>query len=151
MELAIKFGLHQYLEELVLDRMVQAEKALADIILSRDNESKSTAGDKYETGRSMMQIAQQQQEMQVQASQNFLQHLKSLKTDKASTKIGLGSMVETDQGIFYLSVSLGEVNYQDKSYYIISMASPIAQLFLEKKQGAVLQFRNKNYTILSIL
>jgi transcription elongation GreA/GreB family factor len=150
LDLKIKLALHQHLEEILINRISQAKKALDDIIFSRDNESKSTAGDKYETGRAMMQQAQKQQEIQVQTSVNLLRHLSALRTEKVPTKIGLGSLVKTNQGLFYLSIGLGEIQYEDKLVHVISMASPLAQLLANKKKGEVFELRDRNYEILEV-
>lgn len=150
MDLKSKITLHQYLEEILLNRISQAKKALDDIIFSRDNESKSTAGDKYETGRAMMQQAQQQQEIQVQTSVNLLQHLRTLRTEKVAMEVGLGSLVETNQGLFYLAIGLGEIQYEDTVVHVVSMASPLAQLLANKKKGDVFELRDRSYEILEV-
>ncbi len=150
MDLKSKLALHQHLEEILLNRISQAQQALEDIIHSRDNESKSSAGDKYETGRSMMQQAQQQQESQLQASIKLLQQLRALKTEKQATQVSLGSLITSNQGLFYLSIGLGEIHFEDKAYHVISMASPLAQLLVDKKKGEVFELRGRNYEILLI-
>lgn len=150
MDLKSKLALHQHLEEILLNRISQAQQALEDIIHSRDNESKSSAGDKYETGRSMMQQAQQQQESQLQASIKLLQQLRALKTEKQATQVSLGSLITSNQGLFYLAIGLGEIHFEDKAYHVISMASPLAQLLVDKKKGEVFELRERNYEILLI-
>lgn len=150
LSLAIKHALHQYITALLLERIQTSSKALEDIIEARDNESKSSAGDKYETGRAMMQISQQQQEVQLHSARTLLQQLQNLKNEKQTTRANIASLVYTNQGIFYLSIALGEVHFQDQSYLIVSMASPIAQLFKDKKVGDAMSFRGKEYQIQEI-
>ena len=54
--LAIKAALVAQLLQHLEQNIAETEQAIASAKESRDNESKSSAGDKYETGRAMMQI-----------------------------------------------------------------------------------------------
>ena len=56
--------------EQVNDKIIKIERAIAAVIESRDNETKSSVGDKYETGRAMMQNEQQRLESQLSIAKN---------------------------------------------------------------------------------
>lgn len=63
----------------------------------------------------------------------------------------LGSVVETESVTFYISTSVGQIEIENKTYYAISLQSPIGQLLRGKTKGDRFTFNDKNYTIISIL
>lgn len=126
-----------------LNRTVEA------IRTARNNETKSSAGDKYETGRAMMQMEEDKVLSQLDQAQYQLQQLKQLPR-LARTGIGAGSLVRTQKGRYFLSVSLGKVILEDQVYYCISTQAPLAQQMLGKTVGAKLIFNGQADEILGV-
>lgn len=62
-----------------------------------------------------------------------------------------GSVVETNQGNFYLSVSAGALFIGIKSYYAISVTSPIGLQIKGKKAGDRFKLNGKEFWILTVL
>ena len=143
--------LYKHLLEFISVRIKQAQHAITNVKESRDNETKSTAGDKYETGRAMMHIELQRHEMQL--SKNILQkeELLQLKIDGEYDEVELGCLVSTDRGNFFLSIGLGKVHLNGLDYFCLSPVSPIGELLINKKIGATISFRNTSYTILELI
>ena len=98
-----------------------------------NNETKSSMGDKYETSREMVQ--QEINNLQIQLNEN-LKDKSSLKFINTNSHqiIGLGSLVETDKGIFYIAVSLGEIIFEKNKIFVISTESPLAKVLVGKKK-----------------
>ena len=109
------------------------ENLIADT-RSSNNDTKSSMGDKYETGREMLQ--QEINRLQNQANVFIQQRdfLKKISTHENS-KVETGTLVETDKGWFYLSVSLGEFQFEGKKIFAISPETPLAIAMLNKKVG----------------
>lgn len=80
----------------------------------------------------------------------MLDVIKSISPNAAHQNIVLGSLVTTDSSTFYIAVSIGKVELDDASYYIISKLSPIGQLFLNKTVGDTITFNDNRYTILDV-
>lgn len=137
----------QYMLQQKID---QAKKALEDTITSRNNESKSSAGDKYETGRAMAQIAQQQNEIQLSELLKQSQQIGMLKSRKISTSIEFGSLIETDSTWFLVCVGIGSVEVQKEPIYSISITSPLGRAFQTKTAGDTIDFNGRKYEILSV-
>lgn len=114
-----------------------------------NNETKSSMGDKYETSREMVQ--QEINNLQVQLNENLkaLNSLKLINTNQHSV-IGLGSLVETEKGFFYIAVSMGEIRFQEKKIFVISTESPLAKLLFGKKKGNEISLNNSKQTIQNI-
>jgi hypothetical protein len=147
----IKQKLYQICEKDVDDKIAMTEQNIASIIDSRNNETKSSAGDKFETGRAMMQMEEgknKSQLMQLKTTKNELLQIK----DKGNAEdINAGSLVETNKGVFYISIGLGKVMIDDATYFCISNTSPISLILRGKGVGSEVVFNQRNYKILSII
>lgn len=139
-----------HLEQRVLDRIAELKDALKDIVDARDSESKSSAGDKYETGRAMMQIAQNQNEKQILEQNKILKQIQSIQKDKILNRIQVGALVSANTTKFFVAVGLGKITVSSNHYYAISPSSPIGRALLWKEKGDKFEFKGKEYEILAI-
>ncbi|MEM5564772.1 hypothetical protein WNY78_06635 [Psychroserpens sp. AS72] len=62
----------------------------------------------------------------------------------------LGSLVKTDSSNFYLALSIGKVEIDNETYFIISKSSPIGELLINKTAGDRITFNNTTYNIKEI-
>lgn len=111
-----------------------------------NNETKSSMGDKYETTREMVQ--QEINNLQIQLNEN-VRAKNSLKFINITPHqiIGSGSLVETERGLFFIAVSLGEISVEKKKIFIISPESPLAKVLIGKKKGEEISLNNTKQTI----
>lgn len=148
----IKIQLCQLCEKLVALKISEAEKALLDAREVINNETKSSAGDKYETTREMMQQEIRRIEQQLLNAKQLKQQLLAIDFDKQrGNHVQVGSYIETSNGNFLLGIALGSVSLEHKIYFIISPISPLGKLLLGKKPGAAVLFNNRSYQILTIV
>ncbi|MCV6629756.1 MAG: GreA/GreB family elongation factor [Flavobacteriaceae bacterium] len=141
----------------IYDRIVAQVESRLEIVQKRfdelqhalNSETKSTAGDKHETGRAMVQLEMEKTGTQLAKAENELQLLQKLPLE-ATNKIALGSLVKTDNAWYFLSISIGILTFESQAYYVISPVSPIGQLLLGKSIGAEFSFRGKTECILGI-
>ena len=113
---------------------------------SSNNETKSSMGDKYETSREMVQ--QEINNLQIQLNENN-RAKNSLKLISVNPHqiIGLGSLVETEKGYFYIAVSLGEIICNEKKIFVISTESPLGKTLTGKKKGEEISLNNSTQKI----
>ena len=142
-------------EILILVKTKVEEKILYLVNLIEDtrssnNETKSSMGDKYETGREMLQQEINRLKSQLDVYLQQQEILKKL-NGEASSKVESGALVETNKGIFFVSVSLGEFHYQGKKVFAISEESPLAIAMMNKQVGNVFSLNQIPQTILSIM
>lgn len=116
-----------------------------------NNETKSSAGDKHETGRAMAQLETEKLTKQLSEALKIEQTLNQINPDTDHLQIGLGSLVTTNNGTFYIAVSIGKLIVDESTYFIISAVSPIGKLLLTKKEKESFSFNGKNYVIESIV
>ena len=127
--------------------------AINDADAGIKEETKSSAGDKYETSREMIQqdLNRYQQQMKLAVEdKNVLTKILDSKKDDFS-KIGLGSIIETQSGIYFLSISIGVLKIGDKSIFVISPQSPIGKELIGKSVGDSFRFLQKDNSILKIM
>lgn len=124
------------------------EKLIAETRAS-NNDTKSSMGDKYETGREMLQ--QEINNLQVQLNE-VLKQQDFLKTIliKPSEKAEKGAIVKTEKGLFFISVSLGEINFDNQKIICISPESPLAKAMNGKQKGDVFSLNNMSQKIVDI-
>ncbi|GAA5032614.1 hypothetical protein GCM10011506_23460 [Marivirga lumbricoides] len=128
----------------------QLNDELQELQISMASETKSSAGDKYETAREM--INQEKNKILTQLSEigkqeNLLSQINPIENHKV---IKTGSIVTTDKEAYFISVSLGKVSDDNLQFMAISPASPIGQLLLNKKSGESIEWRGKSENIISV-
>ena len=115
------------------------------------SETKSSAGDKHETGRAMLQLEMEKAGQQLAAVQQMQQTLAKINSSKPSTKIALGSVIKTSSAYYFLSISAGKLKDKETEYFAISPSSPIGKLLVGKKAEDTFTWNGKEITIESVL
>ena len=138
----------QIIRDKLSDKIDHLERLIAET-RAANNETKSSMGDKYETSREMVQ--QEINNLQTQLNENVKSRnsLKLINTNP-HTVIGLGTLVETDKGFFYVAVYLGEIRFQEKKIFVISTESPLAKAMHGKRIGEEFILNNLKQTIKNI-
>lgn len=146
----IKAQLKEAIIRLLDERIRIAKESMDSAAASKNNETKSTAGDKHETGRAMLQIEKDLNEAQFLKSTALKNELQHIDIDKEFSRAFAGALVYTAQGIYFLSLGIGKIRIDGLDYYAVSLASPIGELLQGKKTGDQFTFQNKSITILEI-
>lgn len=134
----------------VANRYEKVQKTIAGIVESLDGESKSSAGDKHETGRAMLQIDRENAGKQMKEIESLQTLLPRIKISQTTDIAHLGSLVFTNHGVFFLSISIGEVIIDNEQYFCVSLKAPIGQLIFGKRKGDSFSFNGKEYLVTSI-
>ena len=146
----LKEQLWMQCKQIVEQRLATAQQAMDAAQESANQEEKSSAGDKYETGRAMAQLERDKAAMQVEENKKMLTVLNQISYNTSTDRVTLGSVVVTDHNKFYLSISAGKLEIGGESYVAISTQSPIGQLLLNKCAGEFFSFNNQKQTIISV-
>ena len=136
--------------EYVETRIRSAENAIISAKEASQDDTKSSAGDKYETTREMMQQEISRNEVQLFEARKLKHALMQISIDKISETIQNGSIVITDKGNFFISVSAGQFTLNTKTFFAISSASPIGRLLIGLKKGDTFRFNGKEYEVLEV-
>lgn len=136
------------LHQKTAEKIQGLEKLIAETRAS-NNDTKSSMGDKYETGREMLQ--QQINNLQIQLNEAMKQQIfvKSI-VAKPSQKVEKGAIVSTERGVFFISVSLGEIIINEHKLMCISPESPLAKAMNGKSVNDVFTLNNVGQNIINI-
>lgn len=146
--------LYQLCLEFIDNRIKTIRNAIQETQASADEESKSSAGDKYETSLSMMQLDMEKQAEQLQEAirtRNSLEQVKILdEMNGQSGSIRPGNAIETNNGNFYLAISAGQLKTNGQTYFAVSPATPIGSKLMGLKTGDRFSFNGKEYIVSKI-
>ncbi len=142
-----KEQLYQLCLSFIEQRIQTAETALTQAREASNDDTKSSAGDKYETSREMMQQDIDRNKRLLMDAEENRKVLEAVRNTPPSDQIRGGSLVYTNQGIFYISISAGQLQIEGKTVFGISSASPIGKLMMGKKKGDDFSFNGKQYII----
>lgn len=137
------------LNEALDTRIEEIRAELSSLEDSRNSATKSTAGDKHETGRAMMQQEVDQQEKQLAAVLKMKADLKQI-DNSVSDSIKPGSLVQTEAGYFLIAIPFGKLESPNATVHVISSAAPICAGMMGKKLGDSFQMAAKKVEILSV-
>ena len=115
------------------DKIQYFENLIAETRAS-NNDTKSSMGDKYETGREMLQQEINNLQRQLNEVMNQQAVLQKITSDP-SEKVQNGALVKTDKGLFYVAVSMGEIIFENQKIMTVSAESPLVKIMYNKKAG----------------
>lgn len=147
----IKKELHKACFAFIENRLLTVKNTLSQIQESLLSETKSSAGDKHETGRAMLQLEREKAGNQLAEIQKVKENLSKVDVSSTSQTVHLGSVVYTSQSNFYIAISAGVIKIDKVSFYAISPSTPIGQLLLSKTVGDTVKFRDQEFVIEKVL
>ena len=124
--------------------------AMDSLVESMASESKSSLGDKHETARARMQFEQEKLQHQVEELRQQLLLLNKIDTQVVHNRVGFGSLVVIEKGLFFIATALGRLVLGNETIYIISANSPLAMAIRGLQQGDSVVFQNQTQTILKL-
>lgn len=146
----MKIALHHYCVELASEKVNSLESELAAMRQAVQTESKSTAGDKHETGRAMIHLEQEKLHSQLAEAQQLLVELEQIKPEQILEAVQKGALVKTDRTTFYVAVGLGKIRIYGTDIFVISSQSPIGNQMLRKRSGERFNMNGTEYAITAV-
>jgi len=132
-----------YIEE----RIKGANQAIQFAQASANEETKSSAGDKYETGRAMGHLQQEMHTRQLTEYVKELATLQSVNTDQICPAGRVGAFLQGEDIAFFIAAGLGKQVIEGKTIFFLSPQAPLAKFLQNKKPGDHITFNNINTTI----
>lgn len=144
----VKEVLLKLCNESIDQRINNINSMITSVVEARNSEIKSSAGDKHETGRAMMQLEEEK-------SYSLLTDAKRLKailsqvtiTNNQTKKVGLSSLITTNQGNYFIAVGIGKLLIGQSTYYCISVDSPLGRVLFGKPEGDKIFFNEKTIVL----
>ena len=151
LQLKIKEALFNQCEAFVNKRLQTIEAVMSSNQKALQSETKSSAGDKHETGRAMLQLEMEKAGQQLTGIVQMKSILVKIDISKSSKNACLGSVIITDKVRYFLSISAGKLVIADKNYFAISVSSPIGKLLLGKQENDSFFFNGQTIEINEIV
>jgi transcription elongation GreA/GreB family factor len=123
------------------------KKLLSELNQGAQNDSKSSAGDKHETARAMMQLEQEKIGKQLQEAEEINNALNKIDTQLTSKNIAVGSLVKTNFGYFYLAAALGKLIINNQEVYVLSPKSPLGLKLIGLTSNSNFEINARKYSI----
>lgn len=145
---------HKVFEKCVESVSAQIESAQSEMKKLREmegEETKSSAGDKYETGRAMLFLEKEKVSIRLSEAYKRQRALGQIRIENIHETVQLGSLVQTDKGNFFISVSLGKETIDGVEFFLISPVSPIGKALSGKKKGDTATFNKATYQVLDLV
>ncbi len=136
--------------DLVGDKIARLQQSNKEAQEAANNETKSSAGDKYETGRAMAHLETERIASQMAELAKLQKVLSTLDADRVQERAQLGSLVTTDTMSYYISVGLGKVEIEGRVFFCISPVAPVGRLLLGKSVGDTFQFQGREHQITGV-
>ncbi|AVR44736.1 transcription elongation factor [Christiangramia fulva] len=136
--------------EILNERREVIKKAMDGLKEDLENETKSSAGDKFETGREMINIEWNKLSIQLKENDRLHQIFNRIDNQNSTEEVRLGSIVRTSNANYFISAPIGIITAGSEAFFAIGINSPVARLMLGLKQGEDFSFNGKTSKILKI-
>jgi hypothetical protein len=150
LDLALKLKIKAHCLSEVGQKIAKINTAIQGLKESRSNDTKSSAGDKFETGRAMLD-----QEIDKQFSVLLDWEAKQTRIEQTKLDNYLtaqpGALIKANSDYYFILESLGRIQIDGLSVFCLSINAPIAKLLIGKKEGDSIKFGEKSITINSIV
>jgi len=146
----LKADLYNQCMAYVNQRIDTARHALNEAQESANAEEKSSAGDKYETGRAMAHLEREKALGQMNEGLKLKAALEKVSLENTNVEVRLGSIVFTSTTNFFLTISAGKLLSGGASFIALAPASPLGALLMGRKKGDQFVFNSQTWVIKDI-
>ena len=143
-----KSALHVLCHAFIEQRIAAARTAMQAAQESSSSETKSSAGDKYETGREMANAERDRNAAHMKQAQQLQAELGRISPDAPCDTVRPGALVHTSLGLFYVSISAGKLEGHD--VFAVSAAAPVAVALKGLRAGQEAVFNGKAVRVLAV-
>lgn len=148
--IALKTSLKKAGERLITERIAVIKTAIDNAQEAANSEDKSSAGDKYETGRAMGHLQKDMYAHQQTENTRELENLQKINTEIIHTAAQTGAFIRCADHSFFIAAGLGKQLIDDQPIFFLSPNAPLAKLLLHKKAGDSFLFNKRDTVILEV-
>lgn len=147
MEQLDKQKLLQKCKYLVQYKLEDTQRMIDEIRVASADDTKSTAGDKHETGRAMSHLEIEKLQSVMASLSGQAQTLENINPSRLTNQLELGAIVETSGGVFFLSAPLGRLELDGQEVWAIGMHAPLIKTLEQALKSGDGVFNGKTYRI----
>ncbi len=149
-KIAFKNKLKRFCQQSIEERINAVKEAMKNAQDAANSEEKSSAGDKYETGRAMGHL---QKDMHTGQLAGFLKEhagLHAVNTGIVYDHVTAGVFVQTETLTFFIAAGLGKQIIEGQLIFFISPHAPLAAQLHRKKIGDVFSLNKQELLITDV-
>ncbi len=140
----------QRYHHILQDRIDIFRDMISGLTEDAQNDAKGSAGDKHETALSMMHIEQEKLNYKLQEILSQKAILDKIDSTASNTKISLGSLVQTNGMLLFVSAALPKITIENTTIIAISPQSPLGNKLMGNSVGFTFEINTTKYIIESI-
>jgi transcription elongation GreA/GreB family factor len=134
----------------VASRIATANQSMINAQEAANEEGKSSVGDKYETGRAMMQIERDKAAQQLDEAFKLKNIIDHISIEAGNEKVIPGSLVITNSKKIFISIGIGKVTIDGEEFLVVAPVSPLGKTLMGLKVNDEILFNKERLTILQI-
>jgi transcription elongation GreA/GreB family factor len=146
-KIQFKDQLKQYCRSLIEQRITAAKTAIANAQQAANSEEKSSAGDKYETGRAMGHLEKDMYARQLAENIKELAGLDAVNSHLIYESVTTGAFIQCTDTSFFIAAGLGKQTMNGQTIFFLSPHAPLARTLFHKKTGESFFFNGKDIVI----
>ena len=146
----LKEKIIEELSNLLECKISEVEEELNLLTKDKNEITKSSAGDKFETSRATIQSQFDKVSINLIKLKDQLRKIKLISISSKPQKIGYGTLVKTSNFMYMVSIGYGKLTLGSKDIYVISPLSPIGRKLIDRQEGESISFNSKTEEILGI-
>ncbi len=138
-------------QQLLQDKIDVFRDMISGLTEDAQNDAKGSAGDKHETALSMMHIEQEKLNYKLKEILGQKAVLDKIDASVNHTKITLGSLVQTNGMLLFISAALPKITIKNKTIIAVSPQSPLGSKLMGNEVGFEFEINTTKYIIQTIL
>ena len=147
----MKHKILQRYHQILQDRIEIFRDMISDLTIDAQNDAKGSAGDKHETALSMMHIEQEKLNHKLKEILDQKTILDKIDASANHTKIALGSLVQANGMLLFISAALPKITIGDKAIIAVSPQSPLGSKLMGNQVGFEFEINTTKFKIESVL
>lgn len=146
----MKHEILQRYHQILQDRIDIFCDMISDLTIDAQNDAKGSAGDKHETALSMMHIEQEKLNHKLKEILDQKAILDKIDASANHTKIALGSLVQANGMLLFISAALPKISVDDKTIIAVSPQSPLGSKLMGNDVGFEFEINSTKFKIQSL-
>lgn len=145
--MTIKHKILQHHQQLLQDKIDVFRDMISSLTIDAQNDAKGSAGDKHETALSMMHLEQEKLNQKLAEILDQKATLDKINPDNSSNKIALGSLVQANGMLLYLSSALPKITIDNKTIIAVSTYSPLGSKLMGNGVGFAFEINGTRFLV----
>jgi len=140
----------QRYHQILQDRIDIFRDMISGLTIDAQNDAKGSAGDKHETALSMMHLEQEKLNYKLQEILAQKAILDKIDATAKHTKIALGSLVQANGMLLFISAALPKITVENTTIIAVSPQSPLGSKLMGNAVGFTFEINTTEYEIVTI-